>query len=64
MVKKKVANIRPYQDVTTDNEWSTDNNVLGQAVEAAVDAEESHTQTSAMLRAQCREKLCNFPHDD
>jgi len=61
--KKTVIHIRPYQEVTTDKEWSTDDKVLGQGVAAAVDAEESHTQTSAMLKAQCREKLCNFPHD-
>jgi len=60
---KTTIHIRPYQEITTSKEMSTDNNVLGQGVQAAVDAQESHTQTSAMLRAQCREKLCNFPHD-
>jgi len=52
--------LRPYQEVDTDDRWSTDPKVFAAAVDAAVDAHEAHSQNAGMLKAQCASKLCNF----
>jgi len=61
--KGPVIQIRPYQEVTTSNKWVTDAKTLGRGVQVAVNAQEAHVQGSAMLRAQCRDKLCDFGND-
>jgi hypothetical protein len=55
--------LRPYQEITTSDKWSIDPKDFAAGIDAAVEAHEAHVQGSAMLKAQCKSKLCNFPHD-
>jgi len=61
--KTPVIALRPYEEVTTDDNWSTDPKVFGGALQAAVDAHKSHAEGAGLLKAQCSSKLCNFPND-
>jgi len=56
--------LRPYQEVDTNDEWSIDPKVLGKGVGVATEAQEEHVQGAAMLKAQCKTTLCNFPDDE
>jgi len=52
--------IPSYQEIDTKPQWSIDPKVMSDALASAIDAQKVHTQESAMLKAQCADKLCDL----